>query len=78
MPAGSVDEVTEALIAELRSAATVAVGLAKLLVLRSLSSDLHRHLAEEGLAIELASRSDDSRKPAAPPRTSVPPDFQGR
>ena len=40
-------------------AATVAVGLTKLLVQRSLTADLDRHLADEALAIELSSRSAD-------------------
>jgi 2-(1,2-epoxy-1,2-dihydrophenyl)acetyl-CoA isomerase len=78
VPAGSVDEVTEALIAELGAAATVAVGLAKLLVHRSLSTDLHRHLAEEGLAIELASRSDDFKEAGRAAKDKRPPEFHGR
>ncbi len=55
-----VDRVRAAtLVDELASAATVAVGLSKLLIHRGLSVDLERHLADEALAIELSSRSDD-------------------
>jgi 2-(1,2-epoxy-1,2-dihydrophenyl)acetyl-CoA isomerase len=78
VPADSVDEVAEALVAELRSAATVAVGLAKLLVHRALSTDLHRHLADEALAIELSSRSDDFKEGARAAREKRPPGYEGR
>ncbi len=68
----------EALVAELASAATVAVGLAKLLVHRSLTVDLERHLADEALAIELSSRSDDFKERGRAAREGRNPDFRGR
>ena len=49
----------EELVTELAGAATVAVGLTKLLVQRGLTVDLERHLADEAFAIELSSRSED-------------------
>ena len=76
-----VDEVAgeaEALVTELASAATVAVGLAKLLVHRSLTVDLERHLADEALAIELSSRSDDFKNRRQERPRGRDPDFQGR
>ncbi|MDQ1466315.1 MAG: 2-(1,2-epoxy,2-dihydrophenyl)acetyl-CoA isomerase, partial [Actinomycetota bacterium] len=68
----------EALVAELAAAATVAVGLAKLLVHRSLTVDLERHLADEALAIELSSRSEDFKEHAQARRDRRTPDFRGR
>jgi 2-(1,2-epoxy-1,2-dihydrophenyl)acetyl-CoA isomerase len=76
-----VDEVAgeaATLVAELASAATVAVGLAKLLVHRSLTVDLERHLADEALALELSSRSDDFKNRAKNVRDHDDPGFQGR
>ena len=58
-PAADVDPAAQELVDELASAATVAVGLTKLLIHRGLRVDLERHLADEALAIELSSRSDD-------------------
>lgn len=78
VPADGVDEVADVLCAELASAATVAVGLAKLLIHRSLSSDLHQHLADEALAIELSSRSDDFKEGSRASREKRRPDFTGR
>lgn len=78
VPAAAVDDVAEALVTELRAAATVAVGLAKLLVHRAMSTDLHQHLEQEGLAIELASRSDDFKEGARAAKEKRPPDYQGR
>jgi 2-(1,2-epoxy-1,2-dihydrophenyl)acetyl-CoA isomerase len=68
----------EALVTELASAATVAVGLAKLLVQRSLTVDHERHHADEALAIELSSRSDDFKEPGRARREGRAPDFRGR
>ena len=68
----------EGLVTELAGAATVAVGLAKLLVQRSLTVDLERHLADEALAIELSSRSDDFKEPGRARREGRAPDFRGR
>lgn len=78
VPAEQVDDVAEGLIDELASAATIAVGLSKLLIHRGLSVDLERHLADEALAIELSSRSDDFHEHARARRDKRDPKFQGR
>jgi 2-(1,2-epoxy-1,2-dihydrophenyl)acetyl-CoA isomerase len=67
-----------ALVDELGSAATIAVGLSKLLIHRGLGVDLERHLADEALAIELASRSEDFHEYARARREKRDPKFEGR
>ena len=76
--AGEVDEAAGALVTELAASATVAVGLAKSLVHRSLTADLDRHLADEAMAIELSSRSADFKESSRARREKRPPDFTGR
>jgi 2-(1,2-epoxy-1,2-dihydrophenyl)acetyl-CoA isomerase len=78
VPTEQVDDVAEGLIDELASAATIAVGLSKLLIHRGLSVDLERHLADEALAIELSSRSDDFHEHARSRRDKRDPKYQGR
>lgn len=78
VPSDAVVAAAEELVQELASAATVAVGLAKLLVQRSLTVDLDRHLADEALAIELASRSADFHEHSRARREGRAPDFEGR
>lgn len=77
-PEKSVAVIAEALVTELAGAATVAVGLTKLLVQRSLTVDLERHLADEALAIELSSRSTDFQEFARARKDRREPDFEGR
>lgn len=77
-PERSVPAVAAELVGELAAAATVAVGLTKLLVQRSLTVDLERHLADEALAIELSSRSDDFQEFARARKERRDPDFEGR
>ncbi len=77
-PAADVDRVARDLVDELASAATVAVGLSKLLIHRGLGVDLERHLADEALAIELSSRSDDFHEYARARREKRDPKFEGR
>jgi 2-(1,2-epoxy-1,2-dihydrophenyl)acetyl-CoA isomerase len=77
-PVDRVDAAADEVIDELRSAATVAVGLSKLLIHRGLSVDLERHLADEALAIELSSRSDDFHEHARARREKRDPKFEGR
>ncbi len=72
------DAAAATLIDELASAATVAVGLTKALIQRGLTVDLAHQLADEGLAMELSSRSDDFREYAKARRDKRDPDFQGR
>lgn len=75
---GEVDSRAEEIVEELRTAATVAVGLAKSLVHRGLTSDIHRHLADEAMAIELSSRSDDFKEWSRARRDGRDPEFTGR
>jgi 2-(1,2-epoxy-1,2-dihydrophenyl)acetyl-CoA isomerase len=78
VPAADVPAVAEALVQELASAATVAVGLAKLLVHRALTVDLERHLADEALAMELSSRSDDFKEHGRARAERRDPHYRGR
>ncbi|HKA29688.1 MAG TPA: enoyl-CoA hydratase/isomerase family protein [Candidatus Binatia bacterium] len=78
VPAADVDEAAGALVDELASAATVAVGLSKLLIHRGLGADLERHLTDEALAIELASRSEDFHEYGRARRDRRDPEFEGR
>ncbi|HEX9681708.1 MAG TPA: enoyl-CoA hydratase/isomerase family protein [Acidimicrobiales bacterium] len=78
VPADELDRAAEALTTEVASAPTVAVGLSKLLVHRGLTADLHRHLAEEGFAMEVSSRSEDFAEYHRARRERRPPEFRGR
>jgi 2-(1,2-epoxy-1,2-dihydrophenyl)acetyl-CoA isomerase len=77
-PARKVDAAAGELVDELASAATVAVGLSKLLIHRGLAADLERHLADEALAIELASRSEDFHEYTRARQERRDPKFEGR
>jgi 2-(1,2-epoxy-1,2-dihydrophenyl)acetyl-CoA isomerase len=76
--ADEVEATARELVDELAGAATVAVGLTKLLVHRSLHADLEHHLADEGLALELVSRSEDFHENVLARREKRAPDFRGR
>ena len=78
VPDAQVDAAAGDLVDELASAATVAVGLSKLLIHRGLSVDLERHLADEALAIEVSSRSADFHEHARARRERRDPKFEGR
>ena len=78
VPAEEIEATGQALIAELATAPTVALGLAKTLVHRALTADLPRHLADEAMAIELSSRSEDFREASRARREKRDPDFTGR
>jgi 2-(1,2-epoxy-1,2-dihydrophenyl)acetyl-CoA isomerase len=78
VPAAQIDTTAEGLVDELASSATVAVGLSKLLIHRGLSVDLERHLADEALAIEVSSRSDDFHEHTSARRERRDPKFEGR
>jgi 2-(1,2-epoxy-1,2-dihydrophenyl)acetyl-CoA isomerase len=78
VPAADVPAVASELVDELAAAATVAVGLSKLLIHRGSTVDLERHLADEAFAIELASRSSDFHEYANARRDKRDPDFGGR
>jgi 2-(1,2-epoxy-1,2-dihydrophenyl)acetyl-CoA isomerase len=78
VPANEVAPTADALVAELAGAATVAVGLSKLLIHRGLGVDLERHLADEALAIEVSSRSDDFHEYPRARHEKRDPKFEGR
>lgn len=63
---------------ELASGATVAIGLTKLLVQRASTATLDAHLADEGFAMELSSRTEDFREYGRARREQRDPDFRGR
>ena len=72
------DAAGEELVQQLAGVPTVAVGLAKLLIHRGLGTDLHRHLTDEALAMEISSRSDDFAEHHRARRDQRDPDFRGR
>ena len=74
----ALDDAVEAVVAEFASAATVSVGLAKQLLFRNLSGDLNGALEQEGLAEELAVRSDDFKEGMRAFVQRRDPDYQGR
>lgn len=78
VPDAELDQAGRELVAELAGAATVAVGFSKLLIQRSLTVDLARHLEDEGLAIELSSRSEDFHESSRAAREKRDPDYHGR
>ena len=78
VPPAEVDTTGAALVDELAAAPTVALGLAKSLVHRALTADLPRHLADEAMAIELSSRSEDFKEASRARREKRDPDFTGR
>jgi 2-(1,2-epoxy-1,2-dihydrophenyl)acetyl-CoA isomerase len=77
-PRADVATVADDLIAELARAATVALGLAKLLIHRSLTTNLDAHLVDEALALELTSRTDDFKEGRVARRERRAPEFRGR
>ncbi len=78
VPVDEVDGTADALVDELASAATVAVGLSKLLIHRAATTELERHLEDEGWAIELSSRSEDFHEAGRARRDQRDTDFTGR
>ncbi|MGI9601442.1 MAG: enoyl-CoA hydratase/isomerase family protein [Acidimicrobiales bacterium] len=77
VPPGDVAAEAAALVDRLATSATVSVGLSKLLVHRSLTVDLARHLEDEGLALELSSRSQDFQEASRARREKRDADFTG-
>ena len=76
--AGDVAAAADALVTELSGIPTVAAGLAKTLVHRALTADRPRHLADEAMAIELSSRSEDFAEASRARREKRDPEFTGR
>jgi 2-(1,2-epoxy-1,2-dihydrophenyl)acetyl-CoA isomerase len=54
------------------------VGLTKLLIQRGLTVDLDRHLADEGFAMELSSRSEDFKEYGRSAQEKRDPEYGGR
>lgn len=78
VPADQVDAEAAALASRLAASATVAVGLAKVLIHRGSGRSLETHLSDEAFAMELSSRSADFREWAESRRQGRSPDFTGR
>jgi 2-(1,2-epoxy-1,2-dihydrophenyl)acetyl-CoA isomerase len=78
VPADEVEAETGALVEQLAAGPTVALGLTKWLLHRGESSALDEHLADEALALELSSRSEDFREGLAAFRDKRSPGFKGR
>ncbi|MCU1485496.1 MAG: enoyl-CoA hydratase/isomerase family protein [Actinomycetia bacterium] len=78
VPGIEVPAAGEALVQRLAKAPTVAVGLTKLLIQRGLTVDIDRHLADEGFAMELSSRSEDFKEYGKASREKRDPEFGGR
>lgn len=77
VPDADVDAASGALIDELATAATVAVGLAKRCIHRSLESGLTEAMENEAFALELSSRTADFKEGLAAFAERRPAHFQG-
>lgn len=78
VPEPELDETGRALLEELASGATVAIGLTKRLVNRALTGDLREAMEAEAQALELSSRTADFREGLSAFGERRPPDFGGR
>jgi 2-(1,2-epoxy-1,2-dihydrophenyl)acetyl-CoA isomerase len=78
VPDGELSDVTDALVAELAASATVAVGLTKRAIHRSLESGLPEAMEHEATALELSSRTADFREGLAAFKERRDPKFEGR
>lgn len=78
VPAADVTAAAEALAAELRGSATVAIGLTKRSIHAGLDSGVVDAMEHEALALELSSRTSDFREGLAAFRERRDPNFEGR
>lgn len=78
VPAADLDDAAAEVVAALAGAPTVAVGLTKRLIHRSLHSGLGEALEAEANALELSSRTLDFKEGLTAFRDRRPPEFQGR
>jgi 2-(1,2-epoxy-1,2-dihydrophenyl)acetyl-CoA isomerase len=78
VPTADVDAAVTALVDELASGPTVALGLAKWLVHTGSGLGLEQHLHNEAFAMELSSRADDFKEGIAALRDKRDPEFRGR
>lgn len=78
VPAAELDAAVDVLVAELKTAATVAVGLAKRGINGALDGTLAEAMEAESMALELSSRTSDFREGLAAFRERRDPTFEGR
>jgi 2-(1,2-epoxy-1,2-dihydrophenyl)acetyl-CoA isomerase len=76
--AGDLDAAADELVQTLRTGPTVALGLTKQQLLRSLDATFARALADESFALELAARTSDFREGLAAFTSRRDPNFEGR
>lgn len=76
--APQLDEVVEALVRQLASGPTVALGLAKQAIHYGQHATLSQSMTQELLDLELSCRTTDFKEGLAAFRERRPPDFQGR
>ena len=74
----AVDQIADELVARLAAGPTVALGLTKWLVHRGTARVFDEHLADEGFAMELSSRTEDFREGLLAMREKRDPRFSGR
>jgi 2-(1,2-epoxy-1,2-dihydrophenyl)acetyl-CoA isomerase len=78
VPDDEVDTASESLLAELANGPTVAIGLAKACLHRSLELPLEQAMELESLALELSSRSADFKEGLRAFQSRTDPHFEGR
>jgi len=78
VPDSELDAATDELLARLAASPTVALGLAKWLMMTAASVPFDAHLANEAFALELSSRSEDFKEGLAAFQEKRKPDFSGR
>jgi len=78
VPDAELDTATDELVARLAASPTVALGLAKWLMVTGASVPFDAHLANEAFALELSSRSEDFREGLKAFREKRAPEFRGR
>ncbi len=66
------------IVDQFAASATVAVGLAKNLMYRGLTTEMAAHLHNEAIGLEMSSRTEDFKEPRRAKRDNHPINFQGR
>jgi 2-(1,2-epoxy-1,2-dihydrophenyl)acetyl-CoA isomerase len=78
VPDQELDAAADQLVGRLAGAATVALGLTKRCIQRSLEGSLREAMEAEANALELTARTTDFKEGLAAFREARPPDFEGR